>query len=299
MNFFNNKLSLACFFYVMILYQPPLMGQTSDLKTNVDSMADELENQVIEWRRYFHEFPELSNREYKTSEKIALYMEELGLDVETGVAHTGVVAILDTGKPGPVIGLRADMDGLPVVERVDLPFASKVITEYEGQEVGTMHACGHDTHMAMLMGAAKILTDISDELTGKIKFIFQPAEEGAPQGEEGGAGFMVKKGVLKNPDVDVIFGLHINSLLEVGQINYKPEGYMASADIFRIKITGKQTHGATPWTGVDPIVVSAQIINGLQSIVSRQLPLTEEAAVITVGIINGGSEKISFLKNLQ
>ncbi|MEX0684781.1 MAG: amidohydrolase [Balneolales bacterium] len=283
-----NKRSLFSLIPILLLMQTSVMAQTNDLKNTVEIMAEDLEAQVIEWRRHFHEFPELSNREFETSKKIASYLEELGLEVQTGIAHTGVVGILETGNPGPVIGLRADMDALPVVERVDIPFASKVKTVYEGQDVGVMHACGHDTHIAMLMGVATILTEMRDELNGTIKFIFQPAEEGAPQGEEGGAELMVKEGVLKNPDVDVIFGQHISSGVEVGKVNYKPEGYMASADIFRIKITGKQTHGSTPWTGIDPIVISSQIITGLQTIVSRQLPLTKNAAVITVGKINGG-----------
>ena len=258
------------------------------LKKQVDKSAERIESKVIEWRRHFHQFPELSNREFKTAEKIAEHLESLGLDVKTGVAHTGVVALLKGGKPGPVVGLRADMDALPVTERVDVPFASKVRTKYNGHDVGVMHACGHDAHIAILMGVAEILTSMKKDLAGSVKFIFQPAEEGAPQGEEGGAQLMVKEGVLENPDVDVIFGLHIWALAELGTISYRPQSIMAGADSLRIKVKGKQTHGSTPWTGIDPITASAQIIIGLQTIISRQTELTEEAAVITIGSIHGG-----------
>lgn len=254
----------------------------------VDEGADAVNDQVVEWRRDFHEFPELSNREFKTSEKIAQYLTELGLKVETGVAKTGVVGLLETGKPGPTVALRADIDALPVTERVEVPFASKVTTTYLGRETGVMHACGHDTHTAMLMGAAKILTGMKDNLKGRIVFIFQPAEEGAPPGEEGGAQLMVKEGVLKKYDVDVIFGQHIGSYLDAGKIMYKPAGLMAAANRFTINVKGKQTHGSQPWSGVDPVTVSAQIILGLQTIVSRQMELTKEAAVISVGKITGG-----------
>ena len=258
------------------------------LKRQVDNSAARIESKVIEWRRHFHQFPELSNREYKTVEKIAGHLKNLGLDVKTGVAHTGVVGLLKGGKPGPVVGLRADIDALPVTERVDVPFASKVRSKYDGHDVGVMHACGHDAHIAILMGVAEILTSMKKDLAGSVKFIFQPAEEGAPQGEEGGAELMVKEGVLKNPEVDVIFGLHIWALAEVGTISYRPQGMMAGADGLRIKVKGKQTHGSTPWTGIDPITASAQIIIGLQTIISRQTELTEEAAVITIGSIHGG-----------
>ena len=254
----------------------------------VDAKADALEQKVIEWRRHLHENPELSNREFKTAEYVTAHLKTLGLEIKTGVAKTGVVGILRTGKPGPTIALRADMDGLPVVERVDLPYASKVKGTYVGQEVGVMHACGHDTHVAMLMAAAEILTGMKSQLKGTIVFIFQPAEEGAPPGEEGGAGLMVKEGVLDNPKVEAIFGLHINSATEVGKLRYKPGGELAAADVFNIKVKGKQTHGSTPWTGVDPITTSAQIIMGLQTIISRQTELTREAAVISVGKITSG-----------
>lgn len=264
-----------------------LLGQSQWLG-EIDRQADRIEGKVIEWRRHLHENPELSNREVKTADYVAKHLRSLGLEVRTGIAKTGLIGILRTGKPGPTVALRADMDGLPVVERVDLPFASKVKGEYMGNEVGVMHACGHDTHVAMLMGAAEILTGMKNQLKGTVVFLFQPAEEGAPPGEEGGASLMVKEGVLKDPKVDAIFGLHINSGTEVGKIRYKPGGTMAAADVFDIKVKGKQTHGSTPWTGVDPIVVASQIVQGLQTIISRQTELTNEAAVISVGKIEGG-----------
>jgi amidohydrolase len=258
------------------------------LKKQIDTSANRIEPKVIEWRRHFHQFPELSNREFKTADKIAEHLRNLGLDVTTGVAHTGVVALLKGAKTGPVVALRADIDALPVTERVDVPFASKLRSTYNGHDVGVMHACGHDAHTAILMGVAEILSSMKKELTGTVKFIFQPAEEGPPQGEEGGAKLMVKEGVLENPKVDAIFGLHVWSLAEVGTISYRPQGMMAAADVLRITVKGKQTHGSTPWTGIDPITVSAQIIIGLQTVISRQTELTEEAAVITIGSIHGG-----------
>jgi len=254
----------------------------------IDKFIDDIEPKVIEWRRDFHKTPELSNREFKTAEKIAKHLKSLGLEVQTGIAHTGVVGILKGGQPGPVVALRADIDGLPVTERTPVPFASKVTSLYNGIETGVMHACGHDTHIAILMGTAEVLTKIKKDIKGTVKFIFQPAEEGTPPGENGGAKMMVEEGVLKNPDVDAIFGLHIGSGLSVGHINYKPGGTMAAAQRFVIKVKGKQTHGSRPWGGIDPIVVSAQIINGLQTIVSRDTELTKEAAVISVGLIRGG-----------
>ncbi len=268
----------------------PLIGQrqVETLKSEINALADQIENEVIEWRRDFHQYPELSNREFKTAEKIASYLQSLGLKVQTNIAHTGVVGILECANPGPVIGLRADIDGLPVIERVDLEFASKETSTYLGQDVGVMHACGHDTHIAMLMGAAKILTTMKDKLYGTYKFIFQPAEEGAPPGEKGGAKLMIEEGVMKNPNIDVVFGLHISSGLEANKIRYKAGGAMAAADRFVIKVKGKQTHGSRPWAGVDPITVSAQIINGIQTIISRQTDLTKEGAVISVGKIQGG-----------
>lgn len=258
------------------------------LQSKVDQQAIEIEQKVITWRRHFHQFPELSNREFKTAAYVAEHLKGLGLEIQTQVAHTGVVALLKTGKPGPVIALRADMDALPVTERNNLPFASKEKAIFNEQETGVMHACGHDSHTAILMAVAEILSKNKSELRGTIKFIFQPAEEGAPKGEEGGADLMVKEGVLENPKVDVIFGLHIQGIRKLGQIAYKPAGMMASSDWFTIKVHGKQSHGSAPWLGVDPIVISAQIILGIQTIVSRQVELTKEAAVISVGTIHSG-----------
>lgn len=235
-----------------------------------------------------HQYPELSNREFKTMAYIAANLKGLDVSIETGMAHTGVVAVLNTGKPGPVIGLRADMDGLPVYERVKLPFASKEESEYLGQKVGVMHACGHDSHVAILMGVAKMLHAMKNDLKGKIVFVFQPAEEGAPLGEEGGAALMIKQGLIDKYGIQVMYGLHISSVVDAGSITYKPLGTMAAADQFSIKVKGKQVHGSRPWSGVDPIVTAAQIILGLQTIVSRQLDLTNEAAVITIGKISGG-----------
>ena len=260
--------------------------QAQTVKT--DQLINDIEPKVIEWRRDFHEHPELSNREFETAKKIAAHLESLGMEVQTGIAHTGVVGILKGGKPGPVIALRADIDGLPVTERVPLPFASKVKSTYNGIETGVMHACGHDTHIAMMMGTAEVLSKMKKDLKGTVKFIFQPAEEGVPPGEDGGAEMMVKEGVLKNPDVDVIFGLHINAGTDVGKIKYKPLGTMAAAQRFVIKIHGKQTHGSRPWGGNDPVFIAAQIITGLNGIISRDTDLTKEAAVISVGLIRGG-----------
>lgn len=263
-------------------------GSEFSWREYIDQQTETLFEKVVEWRRDIHQNPELSNREFETAAKVAEHLRSLGLEVETGVAHTGVVGVLEGGKPGPVVALRADMDALPVKERVDIPFASTAVSEYMGDEVPVMHACGHDTHVAMLMGVAEMLSERRNELPGTVKFIFQPAEEGTPPGEEGGAEMMVEEGVLNNPEVDVIFGLHINSQTPIGRINYRPGGIMAAANRFSIDVKGKQSHGARPWSGVDPIVVSAQIINGLQTIISRQTELTKEAAVITVGIIRSG-----------
>jgi amidohydrolase len=257
--------------------------------SRINDAAAKIEKQCIAWRRQIHEHPELSNREFKTAKMIATELRSFGLEVKEGVAHTGVVAILKGGKPGPVIALRADIDALPVVERTPLPFASKEKGEYNGQEVGVMHACGHDTHIAILLSVADILSKMKGEISGTIKFIFQPAEEGAPKGEEGGAELMVKEGVLENPKVDVIFGLHINAQTEVGKITYRPGGFYAGVNDMKITVKGKSAHGAAPWSSVDPIVVSAQIINNLQTIISRNLDITENAGVVTIGAIHGGN----------
>ena len=264
-------------------------GQNDALKTRANQYADKIESKVIAWRRDFHEHPELGNNEYRTAGIIAKHLQSLGIEVKTGVAKTGVVGILKGGKPGPVIALRADMDGLPVVERTPVPFASKVKAQYNGQEVGVMHACGHDSHVAILMGVAEILSSMKNDLAGTVKFIFQPAEEGVPAGEEGGAERMVKEGVMENPHVDVVFGLHINSQTEVGKITYRPGGTMAGVNDMKITINGRSAHGAYPWSSVDPIVVAAQIINNLQTIVSRNLNITENAGVVTIGAIHGGN----------
>jgi amidohydrolase len=254
----------------------------------VTELADKIEPEVIEWRHHFHQYPELSNREFKTAAYIAEYLKDLGLEVTTGVAKTGVVAVLDSGRPGPVVALRADIDGLPVLEQNELSYKSSQIGEFNGKQVPVMHACGHDTHIAMLMGAAKILTEMKGELSGKVKFIFQPAEEGSPAGEVGGAEIMVKEGVLKNPDVDVIFGLHISADTNVGTVEYRSGGIMAAVDPFKVVIKGKQAHGAYPWSSVDPVTTAAQIIMGLQTIVSREIKLIDDAAVVTIGSIHGG-----------
>ena len=262
-------------------------NRTEDLHAEIDGLASEVEADVIAWRRDFHQHPELSNREFRTAEKIAAFLTSLGLDVQTEVAHTGVVGLLRGREEQPVVALRADMDALPVTEALDLPFASGVKTEFNGQEIGVMHACGHDAHMAMLMGVARILTTLRDRLPGSVKFIFQPAEEGAPEGEEGGAELMMKQGVLENPRPDVLFGLHVFPWT-TGTIAYCAGSAMASVDGLRIVVRGRQTHGAVPWGGVDPIVAASQIVMGLQTIVSRQLDITQAPAVISIGAIHGG-----------
>lgn len=263
-------------------------AQPSKLQTKSAKIASEIEQKVIEWRHHFHQNPELSNREFKTAEKIAEHLKALGLEVQTGIAFTGVVGVLKGGKPGPVVGLRADIDALPVTERVDIPWASKAKGTYNGIETGVMHACGHDTHIAILMGVAEVLSKMKSDLKGTVKFVFQPAEEGAPPGEEGGAKLMIKEGVMKNPDIDVMFGLHINAQTTTGQIRYKSGGTMAAADRWVMKVNGKQSHGSKPWTGVDPILTSAMIVQGFQTIISRQTDLTKEAAVISVGLMRSG-----------
>jgi amidohydrolase len=274
------------FLFISFFLSLFLSGQNFDAV--VAEMAVEHEAEIIELRHWFHQNAELSNREFKTAEKISDALIKIGLKPETGIAKTGVVAVLKGGKPGPVVALRADIDGLPVKERADLPWKSNMVGEYNGEKVPVMHACGHDTHTAMLLGVAKILYRIKEDIPGSIKFIFQPAEEGAPAGEEGGAELMVKEGVLKNPDVMAIFGLHIWSQFPAGNVYLRPKGIMAAVNEFRIDLEGVQTHGSTPWTGIDPIVTAAQIVNNIQTIVSRSLPLTEAGAVVTIGSIHGG-----------
>ena len=277
------------FLYALVVISTTASAQNDALKNKVNQSADKIESKVIAWRRDFHEHPELGNNEFRTAGIIAKHLQLLGIEVKTGVAKTGVVGILRGGKPGPVIALRADMDGLPVIERTPVPFASKVKAQYNGQEVGVMHACGHDSHVAILMGVAEILSSMKNDLAGTVKFIFQPAEEGAPLGEEGGAELMVKEGVMENPHADAVFGLHINSQTEVGKITYRPGGTMAGVNDMKITIKGRSAHGAYPWSSIDPIVVSAQIINNLQTIVSRNLNVTENAGVVTIGSIHGGN----------
>ncbi|MEP0264690.1 amidohydrolase [Dokdonia sp.] len=254
---------------------------------SLEKEINAVESKVIEWRRDFHQNPELGNREFRTAEKIAAHLRSLGIEVQTEVAKTGVVGILKGKRDGKVVALRADIDALPVEERVDLPFKSTAKGTYRGNEVPVMHACGHDTHIAILMGVAEVLAKNND-FAGTVKFIFQPAEEGAPPGEEGGAELMVKEGVLKNPDVDAIFGLHIGAGQDIGTISYKAGGIMAASQSFEINVKGKQSHGSTPWTSVDPIMASVKIIDGLQTIISREAPLTQEAAVLSIGKINAG-----------
>ena len=269
-----------------------LIMQSLSSQTNYDDIIDKkvkaIEQKVINWRHDFHQNPELGNREFRTAEIITKHLQSLGMEVKTKVGVTGVVGILKGDKPGPVIALRADMDALPVTEKNDLSYKSIVISTYNGKETGVMHACGHDGHVAILMGVAEILSSMKKDLSGTIKFIFQPAEEGTPIGEEGGAKLMIKEGVLQNPKVDVIFGLHLSAGNEVGKITYRPEATMAGSADFKITVIGKASHGAAPWTSIDPVVISAQIINNIQTIVSRNVNLKENAAVVTVGAINGG-----------
>lgn len=259
-----------------------------DMSKEIDAATAKVMSKVIDWRRHLHQYPELGNREVKTAKFVEDHLRKLGLEVRTGIAKTGVVGILKGSQPGPVIGLRADMDGLPVTERNALPFASKETATFNGQNVGVMHACGHDTHVAMLMGAAEVLVGMKDNIKGTVVFIFQPAEEGPPAGEEGGAPLMVKEGVMNNPKIDAIFGIHINSQTEIGKIRYKSGSTMAASDWFEIKVKGKQTHGAYPWDGIDPVAVATQIYTGLQMIVARRSELSKAPVVITVGRINGG-----------
>ncbi len=276
---------------LMTILAVPAALSASGQKTStasVEAAVKTIEPKTIAWRRDIHQHPELGNRETRTAGIIAAHLRSLGIDVKEGVAKTGVVGILKGGKPGPVIALRADIDALPVTERAPIPFASKVTAVYNGQQTGVMHACGHDTHIAMLMSAAEVLAGMKAELAGTVKFIFQPAEEGPPAGEEGGASLMVKEGVLQNPKVDVMFGMHIDAQTPVGQIGYREGGIMAESDWFAIKIKGKQTHGAEPWLGIDPVVVGAQIITGLQTIVSRQSDLTKNAVVISTTMFTAG-----------
>lgn len=262
--------------------------EAQDISKTIETKALAIQTKLTEWRRHLHQHPELGNREYNTAAYVTAHLKTLGLEIQTGVAKTGVVAILKGGKPGPCIALRADMDALPVKERVNLPYASKDSGDFLGQKVPVMHACGHDAHVAMLMGTAEVLAAVKKDIAGTVKFIFQPAEEGPPGDEPGGAGLMVKEGVMNNPKVDVIFGMHIESWIPAGDIQYKTGSFMASTDAFTVKVKGKQTHGSQPWLGVDPVAVSANIIEAFQQIVSRQMDIVKAPVVITVSKINGG-----------
>lgn len=277
-------------------------GQSS-LRPKIDQSADKIESKVIDWRRDFHEHPELSNQEFRTAKVIADHLRSLGMEVTEGVAITGVVGVLKGGKPGPMVGLRADMDALPVTERVDLPFKSTVTATYNGQETGVMHACGHDSHMAILMGVAEVLSGMKDQLEGSVKFIFQPAEEGIYDGSMAGAELMVEEGVMK--DVDAIFGLHIWAQVETGKIGYRSGPFMAAVDNLEITVNGTQAHGASPWSSVDPIVTASQIVMGLQTILSRNVNITQNPAIVTIGSIHGGiraniiSEKLEMIGTIR
>ena len=285
-----SRLVLA--FLLAIAAASPLASQprpATALSADIDKLASAVEPELLAWRRHLHQHPELSNRETETAKYIVERLESFGLEPRTGVARTGVVAVLKGGQPGAVVALRADMDGLPVKEAVDLPFASKATAEYDGQTVGVMHACGHDTHMAILLAAAKVLTQVRDRIRGSVVFIFQPAEEGVPVGERpAGAELMVKEGVLQNPKVNAIFGLHVFANVLSGQLTYRSGPFMAASDSFEILVKGRQTHGSTPWRGIDPIVVGAQIVNALQTIVSRSVDITRLPAIVTVGQFQSG-----------
>ncbi len=277
-----NKILLA------LLLVIPLQLQAQITAAEIDQLADGAQAQVVEWRRWFHQNPELSNREFNTAKRLAEILRGMGLEPQTGIAHTGVVAIIKGGKPGPLVALRADMDGLPVSEQTGLPFASVAKGEYNGVETGVMHACGHDSHMAMLLGAASILNALKAELPGSVMLIFQPAEESAPAGEQGGAELMLQEGIWAEHKPQAVFGLHVGINQPGGKIAVRPGPMLAAVDSFTLTVKGKQTHGARPWNGVDPIVVAAQIILGLQTIESRQVDVTLAPSIISVGRINGG-----------
>ncbi len=281
------KISLSGF-GVAIALMTGIAEAQSPLATEIDRRAAQLESKVVGWRRDIHQNPELGNREVRTAKLVADHLRSLGIEVKTGVGRTGVVGVLRGGRPGPVVALRADMDALPVTEQVNVPFASKVKAQYNGQEVGVMHACGHDNHVAILMGVAEMFAGMKDQIPGTVKFIFQPAEEGPPVGEEGGADLMIREGALQDPRPDAIFGLHVSSTANVGQIRYRSGSFMAASDRLVITVKGKQTHGALPWAGVDPIVIASQIVLGLQTIVSRQIDVTKAPAIVTIGKIQGG-----------
>ncbi|MGA9572958.1 MAG: amidohydrolase [Lysobacterales bacterium] len=277
------------FLLVLILGLTGLPLAYADITPDeIDQAAAAVQPQVVEWRRWFHQNPELSNREFKTSARIAEILRGMGLEPKTGIAHTGLTAVIEGGHPGPLVAIRTDMDGLPVVEQTGLPFASTVRAEYNGQEVGVMHACGHDAHMAMVLGAAKILNDMKADLHGSVMLIFQPAEEGPPAGEDGGASMMLEEGIFKDRMPSAVFGMHVGISTPGGQFSVKPGPMMAASDFFKIVVKGKGTHGARPWDGIDPVVVSSQIVLGLQTIASRQVDVTLAPSIISVGRISGG-----------
>ena len=280
-----------CVIGVLVVFSVPVAGQPAGsqpaLSARIDTGASGVREKVVDWRRDFHQHPELSNREFRTSRIVADHLRALGLTVRAPIAHTGVVGILKGEMPGPVVALRADMDALPVTEEVDLPFASKVRATFNGNEVGVMHACGHDLHTAILMGVAEVLAGMRKDLPGTVVFLFQPAEEGAPEGEQGGAGLMIREGALENPRPEAIFGLHVFPL-PVGHIAYRPGAFMAASDTLKIEVRGSQTHGAQPWNGTDPVVASSQIVLALQTIVSRQIDISRNPAVVSIGSIRGG-----------
>jgi amidohydrolase len=274
---------------VSLALSTPVIGRTQSLPAEIDKLVTAVEPELIQWRRHLHANPELSNREVETAKYVVERLKSFGLEPQTGIAKTGVVALIRGGRPGPVVALRADMDGLPVREETGLPFASKATGEYEGNKVGVMHACGHDTHVAILLATAKVLSQMRDRLPGTVKLIFQPAEEGAPPDENpAGAELMVTQGVMQNPKVDAVFGLHVFANVPTGVITYRSGPFMAAADRFDIVITGKQTHGSAPWRGVDPIVVGAQIVSSLQTIVSRHVDITNLPVVVSVGQFQAG-----------
>jgi amidohydrolase len=266
----------------------PLSAHAQVSYGQLDSLASEAQPQVVEWRRWFHQNPELSNREFKTAEKVAEVLRGMGLEPITGIAHTGIIAIIEGGKPGPLVAIRTDMDGLPVTEQTGLPFASTATDIYNGQDVGVMHACGHDAHMSMLLGAAWVLNSVRDELAGSVMLIFQPAEEGPPEGEKGGASLMLEEGIWAEGKPEAVFGIHVGITTPGGQISTRPGPLMAAADRYKLIVKGKQSHGARPWDGVDPIVVAAQIVLGFQTIASRQVDVTLAPSIISVGRITGG-----------
>ena len=275
-------------YWLFLLCLIPFTTHAQVAPGEIDLLASEAQSQVVEWRRWFHQNPELSNREFKTAEKVAEVLSEMGLEPLTGIAHTGVVAIIEGGKPGPLVAIRTDMDGLPVTEQTGLPFASLARDEYNGQETGVMHACGHDNHMAMLLGSAWVLNSVKDQLAGSVMLIFQPAEEGPPGDEEGGASLMLKEGIWDERKPEAVFGIHVGINTPGGQISVRPGPLMAAADSFKIRIKGRQTHGARPWNGVDPIVIASQIVMAWQTIESRQVDVTLAPSVISVGRIAGG-----------